>query len=291
MPKLSLVIPTLGRRAELKMLLESIELSVYQDFEVIIVDQNKDNLIDELCYDFSPSFPLYHHKVDFIGAAKARNFGAFYARGEILNFPDDDCEISPSLLGDAIELFNSDSELGVLYGKTLDKVTKRDSVLNFADKTQEVTNVNMYHTTIECTMFIRKNIFEQVGCYDEKLGVGTFYGAEENADLVLRLLYLNNKILYNPKLIFYHPQTVGGYTEKENNRAYTYGKGFGRLTNKHVIMYKNRTFFLRFLYALIRSTTAIVINIMLFKFKKAKFYYFSSKGRIHGVYFSLKEFM
>src|SRR5687768_2332931 len=93
----SLIVPTLNRREEVQRLLASIEAQSSRNFEVIIVDQNLNDLLDAVCRDFASRMPLKHLKVESRGAARARNHGLGVAKGAIINFPDDDCEFTPGL--------------------------------------------------------------------------------------------------------------------------------------------------------------------------------------------------
>jgi glycosyltransferase involved in cell wall biosynthesis len=87
----SFVVPTLERTRELEILFDSIAASRITEFEVIVVDQNRDGSLDDICLDYSKQFSLDHLKEEFKGAARARNYGARFASGTYLNFPDDDC--------------------------------------------------------------------------------------------------------------------------------------------------------------------------------------------------------
>ena len=52
-PFFSLVVPTVGRQTEVAALLHSIETAAISDIEVIIVDQNCDDRLAEICRKYA----------------------------------------------------------------------------------------------------------------------------------------------------------------------------------------------------------------------------------------------
>lgn len=74
-PTFSLIVPTVDRTKELGALFESIVASQVTDLEVIVVDQNRDGSLDDICQRYSWQLSLNHFKVKFIGAARAENAG------------------------------------------------------------------------------------------------------------------------------------------------------------------------------------------------------------------------
>ena len=103
--KISLVLATLGRDLEVADFLKSLLLQTYKDFELIIIDQNKDGKIDAIVELFMNFIDVMHVKVDFTGNARARDHGIGLARGRIIAFPDDDCAYEKDVLEKVIAEF------------------------------------------------------------------------------------------------------------------------------------------------------------------------------------------
>jgi glycosyltransferase involved in cell wall biosynthesis len=286
----SLIVPTLNRREEVRRLLVSIESQSHQDFEVIIVDQNADDLLGDICRDFARRMPVLHLKVEAKGAARARNHGLGFSKGAIINFPDDDCEFTPDLLARVADILRDSPDTDAVFGRAVDPETRESSVTKFATGSQWVTAANLYHTTVEFTMFARRPLFDTVGLLDENLGVGTFFGAEEGADFVLRALYLKKRLHYDPTLLLYHIQKVARYDAKEQDRAYNYGKGFGRLSVKHLRLYRQPGAALRFLKFQARAAIAALLSLVLFQSERRRYYVRLFQGRMTGVFRSWGEF-
>jgi glycosyltransferase involved in cell wall biosynthesis len=290
-PRFSLIIPTLNRLEDMRRLFVSIQQSTLQDLEVIVIDQNEGALLDELCAVYQHVFPLRREKIRPIGVAHARNYGFQFATGQIINFPDDDCELTPSLLEQVSERFTADAALEMLFGRAVDRETLTRSVTRFSEQAQAVTAGNVFSTTVEFTMFLKHQTWTELGGLDEKLGVGTYFGAEEGSDFVLRALYQKKKLHYDPALLFYHAQKVGRYDAKEFARAFSYSRGFGRLTVKHVMKFRQLSALVRFFHFQARACVAVLLFAAQFKFAKSRYYLETIMGRIVGVFRALPEFL
>ncbi len=289
-PLFSLIIPSLGRREEVKLLLRSIEAQSCRDFEVILVDQNDDDLLGDICREFASRLPLTRLRIEPSGVSRARNYGLGFARGTIINFPDDDCEFTSNLLVRVADILRDRPETDAVFARAIDPISKESSVTKFARESQPVTTANLYHTTVEFTMFARRSLFKEVGPLDESLGVGTFFGAEEGADFVLRALYLKKRLHYDATLEIYHVQKIARYDAKEQARAYNYGKGFGRLAVKHLRLYRRPMAALRFLSFQARAAVAVILYFCLIKPERCGYYLKLIKGRFVGASQSWGEF-
>ena len=109
-PFFSVLVPSYERPEHLRELMERLRAQTYRDFEVVVVDQSAapwDGRDDYADIDL-----LYIH-TDVKGAVKARNTAAFYARGEVLAFTDDDCRPLDDWLANGRRYFDDASVVGV----------------------------------------------------------------------------------------------------------------------------------------------------------------------------------
>jgi glycosyltransferase involved in cell wall biosynthesis len=228
---ISIIIPTIGRSTELEAVLHSITCSTYKHYEVIVIDQNQTGIADDAILKYNDTLPIRHIKACFTGAARARNYGLQFANGQYLFFPDDDSELFPETLELFIKFLKS-SGADVLFGKSVDR-TLTDSVAVFSDKSGYLSLKRHEKMFIEFTMFIKKKTFSEF-LFDESFGIGTFYGAEEAYDLVLRMLREKVVIFYTPDVRMYHPQKVISHFDAfEKRRVFSYRCGFAHLCVKH----------------------------------------------------------
>jgi glycosyltransferase involved in cell wall biosynthesis len=232
----SIVIPTIGRKVQVDALLRSIGESMYRNYEIVIVDQNHPRILGEIVVKHESRMPILHLEVDFAGAAKARNYGAMHARGEHLFFPDDDSE----LYADTLQKFMEHAKktgADVLFGKCQDR-TAADSAGTFSREGGYLSLKRHLNMFIESTMFIKKETFLRY-LFDPSFGVGTFYGAEEAYDLVLRMLYDGVAIYYTPEARVYHPHKIINHSnQSEIRRVFSYRCGFAHLCVKHKLYRK-----------------------------------------------------
>ena len=234
---LSLVIPTIGREKEVRLLLQSISDTIPNrlSYEIIIVDQNSDDLLLSAIRDANNS-NIKHCKVPFKGLSKAKNYGTQHASGRFICFPDDDSR----MLENTIE-----TALGLLSMYQYDMVTGRcadedgsDSILRFHTSSADLTIDNFEGRMVEPAIFAKRELMLEY-CFDETLGVGTFHGAEEGFDLIYRLLKDGKRIFYSPDLCLYHQQVILDKSEpKSILRAFTYRCGLGRVCVKHKLYRK-----------------------------------------------------
>ncbi len=231
-PLLSVIIPTIHRTEEIGALLAPLSRHPFRDFEVIVVDQNWDHRLDGPLEAWARNLPIRRIRCESRGAARARNLGAAGARGEYLFFPDDDCELLADSLGNAASWLLANPGYDVLFGKTVDR-SGADSVMRFCARSDELRLDAYEGMFVEATMFIRRSVFGEF-LYDESFGVGTFYGAEEAHDLVLRLLKAGKRLFFSTEVRIYHPQKIIDHAlPSELHRVHSYRRGLAHLCLKH----------------------------------------------------------
>lgn len=226
--KISLICATHDRSNELEQLLKSLITQTYKNFEIIIVDQNKNGLIDEICKNYKQQLNLIHIKSEQLGLSFNRNIGIKAATGEILAFPDDDCTYYPDTLEKVAELFDQ-NEVDLILGQIRNRVNNKPIIRNWPKSVTKITNIRKILTlATSITIFCRK---DPEILFDELFGVGSKFGAYEDSDLCTNYLKLNKKLLYSPSIEVLHPE---GDTILNKNKAYNYGRGWGAFFAKHI---------------------------------------------------------
>jgi len=270
---ISIIIPTIGRSEQLEALLHSITCSTYKNYEVIVIDQNQTRKVDDIILKYIKLIPIQHIKVDFTGAARARNHGLQFANGQYLFFPDDDAELFPETLVLSIETLKS-THADVVFGKCVDR-SLADSVGIFSKNSGYLSLQRHENMFIEATMFIKKETFSKF-LFDESFGIGSFYGAEEAYDIVLRMLYEKVIIFYTPEVKIYHPRKVISHSDSsEIRRVFSYRCGFAHLCVKHKLYRKYCT---RLLQVIL-----YIPYIMVFTPRKTRYYLSELMGLLTGI--------
>ncbi|MEI6488263.1 MAG: glycosyltransferase [Bacteroidota bacterium] len=96
----SIVIPTYNRASFIKSTIDSVLNQVYQNFEIIIVDDGSTDNTEEVIRTI-PSEKIRYFKVENSERAAARNFGILQSNGEYLTFLDSDDILFPDYLQNA----------------------------------------------------------------------------------------------------------------------------------------------------------------------------------------------
>lgn len=277
MNNVSVVIPTLGDSSLLDAVLSS--LSRYgQDFlEILIIRQGNAS-------SFVPEFLLKPNvrvvDVDFRGLSKAKNFAAHIAEGEYLFFLDDDAELLADTNAAIASLFAKYPNFSGYFGKTIDR-EGGDSVIRFASTAAMLTRDNYVGRSIECPSVIRRDLLLQLS-FDEELGAGSFCGAEEGRDFMIRAISVGALFVFDPDLRVYHPQKANTRESLDTcKRAFFYRAGLGYLCAKHGL-------YIDFAQRIMKDIIGIIGSCILIKRSKY-FFIFDLIGLLMGyLYFKAR---
>lgn len=280
--KFSLVMGTLGRYDDVERLIISLLSQSFKNFELIIVDQNTNNYIDTIINKYSKIINIKHIKISQKGLSLARNIGLKYSSGNIIAFPDDDCEYPPNILEYIVKEFNS-SNVNIISVKSIDKISKVSSNGKWLNYNTNISFNNIFKVGISYTIFIKYKSISHI-YFDENLGVGTYLGSGEETDLILNLLHKEYNGIYKYKLFVYHKNK-----SLEIKRALSYGLGFGALVYKEIFIRKNKKFIKKFFIDIL-AKPFIKIILNLFKANKTGVLsnYYLYIGRIKGFFIASK---
>ena len=280
--KFSIIIPTIGRDKELALNIESVQSQTGNfEKEIIIIDQNSTaNFLKPLIDDYREKLNIVHHHVEGKGASYARNVGITLSTGNILLFPDDDCEFTPGLLQKLCKVFEEDSRIDGICVISKDKECGKSMALRKNNQVK-IDRRNVLFTVIEHGIVIKKERL-QGEFFDEGMGVGSQHSkfwSDEGPDLVLRLINKGARIVFRPDLYFYHPLPTKEYTPKTTNRAYLYGLGRGYFLrkNKYNITY--------ICYFTAIYLAGLALGILKMNKYMVQYFVMGLKGRLQG-YFS-----
>jgi GT2 family glycosyltransferase len=184
-----LVVATVDRVAELGHLLDSLERQTHTAFRVLLVDQNDDDRVEEVLAEH-PSLDVERLRSDR-GLSRARNAALPLIEADAVAFPDDDCVYAADLL-----------ELVAQRLAPLDGVTGREPW--WPAGAAMLTRENLWNRAISFTIFLRREVVERVGAFDEALGLPC--GSGEETDYLIRALDTGARIAYDPTLVVEHPR-------------------------------------------------------------------------------------
>ena len=236
MSLVSLVLATYGRSDDVRRMLDSLTMQTDTNFELLIVDQNPDERLQKhIAYGQASGLNIRHLRLAPPSLSGARNFGIALARGEIVGLPDDDCWYEPETVARVRHAFAQESSIDGLAGNWVEQVEASGSAsptgrLSYAEWRQfQGKNAS------SITLFFRRQLFECLGGFDERLGVGKWYGAAEETDFILRALASNARLDYCPMVKVHHVFTLNSRASLlASCRAMRRrGRGTGAIYAKH----------------------------------------------------------
>lgn len=274
--RFSLIVPTLDRPAEVEAFMQGLDRQIFRDFEVILVDQSGTDLYEDIVARYSRKWPVKHVRSDVRKPRHACNLGARQAVGEIIAFPDDDCIYEPDTLERVNAYFRKTGDQGFITGAVLNLDGTPTAMGRWLKESQPLNRHSIWTGLIEFNFFMPRDLFEQVGGFDENLGPCTSFGSCEGPDLALRLMSVGAHGYHDRSLLVRHmdkSSTLSG------SRAYDYGTGMGYVLRKnHASVRTVLTFF-------IRPLGGTLLSLLRRKRDWATYYFRTLQGRLAG-YFS-----
>ena len=228
----SLILATVGRTNELNRLFDSLLAQTYHDFEVIIVDQNDDDrLLPVVHRARCLGIVLRHLKHSPPNLACARNTGIAAAQGAWLGFPDDDCWYEPQTLERIIlRSRRVDKPQGVISRWTEQDAERPPGILSW----KRSSNFRDIPVS-SITLFFQRELFDRIGGFDGRLGVGQWFGAGEETDIVLRALQTGALLVHEPNAEVHHrvETASAGFSSVARRNARHRARGTGAMYAKH----------------------------------------------------------
>lgn len=182
LPLISIVIPTYNRPNHVNRAIKSVLDQTYTNCEILVIDDASDYDIEsELVQD--DRIHLYRNKKNK-GPCYSRNKGIRKARGEFINFLDDDDILYPTKLEKQIKVFNEseDPKLGMVTCHALDQRSgERVVKYNHVKGNIYLLMLSRYAVSGTETILFKTAYVKEVGGFDIGLASSQEY------DLLIRL--------------------------------------------------------------------------------------------------------
>ena len=212
LPKVSIIIVNHNGKTLLEKCLESLFKVNYENFEVILVDNNSTDDTVEFVTKNHPSIILLKLNSNK-GFAEPNNIGSKIATGKYLLFLNNDTIVTPSFISEMVSVIENDNKIAICQSLLLKPDESVDSSGDFIDhlgvvynSTKKTDNIREISSARGASMLIHKKIFDILEGFDEK-----FYVSFEDVDLGWRTWMIGYKVILTPKSVVYH---VGGQTIK-----------------------------------------------------------------------------
>jgi glycosyltransferase involved in cell wall biosynthesis len=174
-PEVSVIIPTHNYAQYIRQALDSVFNQTYKDYEIIVVDDGSQDSTREIMLSYGDRIRYYYQENQ--GPAKARNKGIIESRGKYIAFLDADDIWFPSKLAKQIEMFKTNSRLGMVLtdnslfddaGVYKEYVGKKNYLFNG----DIVANIFIRSGVVTPTVMVKRDVFDKVGLFEENLWIG-----------------------------------------------------------------------------------------------------------------------
>jgi GT2 family glycosyltransferase len=242
-PSISVIICTRDRPDSLEQTLESVVTQDHAGFEVVVVDQSRDERTRRLVARTRDSFSrLSYLHLEEPGLSRAYNAGIGRTSSWLLAFLDDDVVAPPGWLRGIERAFAYHPQVSLLYGQVLvapdlQEREGREGVtpgLPIPERRLLDRQHGFKVFGMGANFAARRELFDRVGGFDEVLGGGGPLQSSQDFDFVYRVFKSGESTLLEPDVTVHHygfrsndewPATVGSY-----------GIGVGGFFFKHVRM-------------------------------------------------------
>lgn len=284
---ISLIVTSIDRRDEIVRLFKSLNEQILfelSNLEIIFIDQGENQDLLE--------FLDSRIKIDYIHTnrlplSEARNIGLKHITGEYIGFPDDDCWYHSTLLSDIINIFSKNKGVEAICFRVMDPETnlsygrRPDAII------RKINYLNIFRYPTSAGLFVKKSdiVYNNL-IFNEKFGVGTAYGANEDTEFVHKLLKHNINVYYYGNYAVYHP-VKKSFSLIDANKSYNYGIGTGAIIMK---LYRENCYFHSFYVCkLFLRSLGAYLYYSLTRNAKSRIYFMRIKGVLKGFQSVKKE--
>lgn len=237
-PDIDLVVPTVGRTAELERFLGSVADRRWQgEVRVLLVDQNADDRLGPIVAAFQDRVALLHLRSE-LGVSRACNVGFRNSTAAVVGRADDDAWYPPDAFERLVEVLSEHSDWDAVCGITCDE-SGRPTQLRWDAAAGVVTRRNVFRRAIGATLFVRRAVAAELGDWDESYGPrpypdGTIRGGSEDGEYILRIIDRGFTLGYDPGIRIFHADFEPSFVDRPSMRkAYFYGLDHTRLLRQY----------------------------------------------------------
>lgn len=225
--KFSIIIPTYNRTDLLEKAIESVNSQTYQNFEIIVVNDNPEekSKVDALITRFDKAKVIHHASAK--GGNAARNSGILHSQGELIAFLDDDDVWLPQKLALHLKGHTSNPAAGLVFSNCLyvydnKKINSHVYSPLFPVDVVEAMSKAEFCPATSSIVSIKRECAEKCGLFDENLV------SFQDWDYWFRIAH-EFAFIHTPVVLVHFRQHLGDRTSHNENKR---RKGLSQICNK-----------------------------------------------------------
>jgi len=243
-PLTTVVICTRDRPDSVVVALRGLAATHYSPIEVVVVDNapSSDATRNAVLAEFGDDPRFRYVREPRPGLSCARNRGVAEATGEIIAFTDDDVIIDPWWLDGIIRGFQAVPGVGCVTGLIATAEIENEAQLYFhlragwgtlcerrifdLDEHRDDSALYPYSAGIfgaGANFAVSRQVFKEVGGFDEALGAGTPSGGGEDLNMFVRVILGGYRLVYEPSAIVSHVHRTS--VGELSRQMFAYGTG------------------------------------------------------------------
>lgn len=228
-PLVSIIVPCFNQAQFLSEALESVIKQTYNNWECIIVNDGSPDHTEEVANTWLIKDDRFKYvKIENGGLSNARNVGIENADGEFILPLDADDKIGDTYLELAIEQFNKNINIKVVYSNA-----KKFGVVNEIWDLKPFTLKNLAKKNMMfCSALYRKTDWKKVGGYDLKM----IYGFED-WEFWINVLKNGGQVIKLPEVCFFYRIKEKSMVKNLTNKELTFL--FDYMSLKHTEFFIN----------------------------------------------------
>ena len=256
----TVVIPTAGRSVQLPLLVKELLYGSFRPAAVVVADNDttggRGSIARRLGRELGDA-PLTVVTTTRRGAAHARNQGAAAVETPLIAFLDDDVTVDPRWLPGLLRGFGRDDRVrcvtGLIMPASLDSPAQvRMQQFGGFDKGTTARLFDLAAHACEHPLYpylpgaygsganfaVQRDVFNELGGFDERLGPGTTTRAGEDIDFLMRTVLAGHMLAYEPQALVLHDHRS---TDAElRSTVFGYGLGLGSVLWKQTAARQSR---------------------------------------------------
>jgi glycosyltransferase involved in cell wall biosynthesis len=206
---ISALVCTYGRGRLVVDTVSSILANTHPNFELVVVDQSKDDRTLEALESFCSDPRLTYLRSTTIGKGDALNVGLTATKGSTIAITDDDCTVPPNWLETFGSIFAMHPKVAVAFccveagehdraaGFVPDFVRSGERMLTTMHDTRHVRGLG-------AGIAVRRDMIKEIGGFDPMLGPGSRFHDCDDRDIAIRALLARYHVYETSKIAVKH---------------------------------------------------------------------------------------